>query len=99
MAAGDLMAAHEVPDTGHDGRGGGASRTAHPRAQEPTATGKDASALRLTLIGRSSTSGSASSEPRDGEAISLGGLRHVLIIMGILAAGLLLAFLIRMFIF
>jgi hypothetical protein len=55
--------------------------------------------LRLTLIERPATSGSSSSELKGSEVISLGGVRQVLVILGILGAGLLLAFLIRMLAF
>jgi hypothetical protein len=90
------MAAQKVPGTGHDGWGGGAPRNGHPRAQEPPAVGNEESGLRLTLIEKPAPSVSTSGEPKGGEAISLGGYRQVLVILGILAAGLLLAFLIRM---
>jgi len=51
--------------------------------------------LKLTLIERPARSWTPSGEPKDREAISLGGFRQVLIILGILAAGMLLAFLIH----
>ncbi len=90
------MAARKVPGTGHDGWGGGAPRNGHPRAQEPPAVSEEESGLRLTLIEKPAASGTTPGEIKGSEAISLGGYRQVLVILGILAAGLLLAFLIRM---
>ena len=93
------MAAHEVPDTGHDGRGWGFSVRSSPctgtHCIRQGRVGLEAHTHRqICRIGER-----LKRNPERAEAISLGGLRHVLVIMGILCAGLLLAFLIHMLVF
>ena len=92
------MTAQKVPGAGHDIWGGGAPQVQQPRAQEPPAAESGNSGSELTPIDGSADSWSPPGEPKDREAISLGGFRQVLIIVGILAAGLLLAFVIHMFV-
>jgi hypothetical protein len=54
--------------------------------------------LNAVLVERESPPEVHSGGAKDREAISLGGFRQVLVILGILAAGLLLAYMIRMFV-
>jgi hypothetical protein len=93
------MTGQNIPGAGHDAWGGGTPKVYHPRAQESPAAGPSSAGLRLTPIERSSPPLASSGDPEDREAISLGGVRQVLIIPGILAVGLLLAFLIHILAF